>query len=380
MASAAESSERTPVLVVCDAGAAGRDLLVRKDLELMWALTAEEASACLKQAHPELVLVREAMAAEVLSYARSLDQPPSVMVLLEPDGWANRQGYLKLGASALAQSSGRERILEGVSELTGRTFPDHIRVPFTEFVDVHCAEASHLAETVDMSSTGIGLRYLPDAEIGVAVRVQIDSLDPPLSLPAMVIRRSPEVVGLRFLELSAEVQARLNHLVDVQTARFPPPEMPEGLTVDLAGTFTMELFECGTFDLDGDRKFKTMLSHAVLEGQTTRDNWPRWLVNLESKLTPLERRDFANDPLTHPASAAVDLRIMLARTRTEEPYTFPTPQIVQQVLDFSRLLEDFEGAPEADLADIASLRGQLLRAVYGDLSKKGSKGPKAHAA
>lgn len=366
--------------MVCDSGAAGRDLLVRRDLDLLWALTLDEAVAVLSRDDPELVLVREAMAAEVLSHVRALSKRASVVVLLEPDGWANRAGYLKLGAAALAQSSGRARILEAVADLTGRTFPDHVRVPFTEFVEVQCETASRMAETTDMSNTGIGLRYVPEAKVGSAVRVNIDSLDPPLSLPAMVIRNSGETVGLRFLELEPAVRARLEHLVDVQNARFPAPEMPEGLTVDLAGTFTMELFMGETFDLEGDRRFKKLLAAAVLEGREGRDGWPRWLINIESKLTALERREFTADPLVSHASAAVDLRITLARTRAEEPYTFPTPQLVQQVLDFSRLLEDYPEAPVPDLADIAALRGQLLRAVYGDLSRPSDKGPQANAA
>ena len=45
-----EQSPRSPVLVVCDAGDAGRDLLSRRDLDLAWALTADEAEAALKEA------------------------------------------------------------------------------------------------------------------------------------------------------------------------------------------------------------------------------------------------------------------------------------------------------------------------------------------
>lgn len=325
--------------------------------------------SCIKERALGLVIVREALAAEVLAHTKEYGRGVPVVVLLEPDGWANRAAYLKMGAAVLAQSSGRQRILEAVAELTSRAFPDHVRVPFTEFVEIMCPQGSRMAETVDMSTTGMGLRYVPEAVVGDAVRIQVDSLDPPLSLPAVVIRNSNDTVGLRFLELEPALQKRLEHLVDVQSARFPPPEMPEGLTVDLAGTFTMELLESGTMDLEGDARFKNLLASAVVDDKAGYEGWPRWLINIEKKLTDLERRDFGADPMISHAAAAVDLRISLARIRSDEPYTFPTPQLVQQVLDFSRLLEDYPDAPDADLADISTLRGHLLRAVYGDLSK-----------
>lgn len=380
MVSQDHSSDRFPMLVVCDAGAAGRDLLVRRDLELAWALTHDEAEAYLRTHRPGLVLVREAMAAETLARAKASKNGAPVMVLLEPDGWANRTAYLEMGAAVLAQSSGRARILEAVSELTGRPFPSHVRVPFASFVEVVTQEDRVMAETIDMSRTGMGVRHAPILRVGCSVTVHLDNLEPTLDLPAVVIRSDGEAAGLRFLDLEPDVAQRLQDLVDVQTARFPPPEMPEGLTVDIGGTFTMELLDAGTSDLGNDMRFRDMLHEAVVEGVTSREGWPRWLVNLEKKLTDYERRCFDEDPAACHASAAIDLRITLARTRTEEPYTFPTRALAQRVLDFSRLLQDHDGFSRDELADITIVRGQLLRAVYGDLSKRNDHDPARRAA
>lgn len=362
---------RAPVLVVCDAGDAGRDLLTRRDLELAWALTADEAEATLKALKPDLVLVREPLAAEVLAYAKDLKKLVPVVVLLEPDGWANRRGYQDAGAAALVQASARGRILEAVGALTGRTFPQHVRVPFTEFVEVQTAGGSKLVETVDISYTGMGLRYLPEAYLGQEVRVCFDGLNPPITVEGMVIRVADEVVGVNFQEQSPEMQARLRRLVDAQNARFPLPEMPEGLTVDLNGTFTMELLASGGPEHAGDQGFRRMLKDAVLEGKPSREGWPRWLVNLEAHLTPLERRCFRDEPMMSPASAAIDLRIMLARMRLEAPDAFPSRALAQQVLDFSRMLEGHsDGEAVRDLADVATIRAHLLRAVYCDLARR----------
>ncbi|MCA9550562.1 MAG: PilZ domain-containing protein [Myxococcales bacterium] len=366
-----EQSPRSPVLVVCDAGDAGRDLLSRRDLDLAWALTADEAEAALKAAHPELVLVREPLAAEVLAYARDLKRPVPVVVLLEKDGWANRQGYQAAGAAALVQASARPRILEAVGTLTGRTFPDHVRVPFTEFVEVQTESGSKLVETVDLSYTGMGLRYLPEAAMGQYVTVCFDGLNPPITVAGVVIRVANDIVGVHFHEESAEMMRRLHRLVDAQNARFPLPEMPEGFTVDLNGTFTMELLAQGSFGEDNDPKFRRLLKDAVVEGNPSRQGWPRWLTNIETRLTALERRCFKQDPIECHASASIDLRIMLARLRLESPDTFPTRSLAQRVLDFSRMLEEHsDGESVADLADVATIRAHLLRAVYGDMAKQ----------
>lgn len=366
----ASSENRTPLLIVCDAGNAGRDLLVRKDFDLAWALSPEEARASAERRRPTAVIVREALAAEVLAQLAPMGLP--ILVLLEPDGWANREGYLQAGATALVQSSARARILQAVAEMTGRPFPEHARVPFAEFVEVDDGRGVHMVETVDMSNTGMGLRYLPDVEVGNSVRVIMDHLQPPLSLPAVVIRADGDTVGLRFTDLEGELEARVKRLVDTQTARFPAPEMPEGLTVDLGGTLTMELFTVsGTEDGQSDAFFRRMLGRAVHEGAESREGWPRWLVNIEARLTELERKAYPLDPSQSHASAAIDLRIMLARTRAQNPETFPSRPLAQRVLDFSRLLEmHIDGEDSASLSDVTLMRGQLLRAVYGDLGRR----------
>ena len=45
--------------------------------------------------------------------------------------------------------------------------------------------------------------------------------------------------------------------------------------------------------------------------------------------------------------------------------------LAQQVLDVARLLEDHaDGERPEDLADVATIRAHLLRAVYGDLARR----------
>src|SRR5437762_8614450 len=108
--------KRTPILVCCDAGAAGRVLLARRDLDLRWALTFEEARAVVKSGFPRLVVMREEVAAGLLETMREAKSTASSIVLLEEDGWSRYDGYLSRGATVLVRETNGRRILEAISE------------------------------------------------------------------------------------------------------------------------------------------------------------------------------------------------------------------------------------------------------------------------
>lgn len=363
MASPGDSDNRASVMVVCDAGAAGRELLARSDFDVFWALEPSEAVAVLQNQPPQVVLTREQMCEEVLSWSLAHRRRVPVVVLLEAGNWGQRQAFLQKGAAALVEVASRDRILEAVSELTGRGFPAHVRVPFSEFVEVLDGRSTRLVETTDLSKTGLGLRYLPDASPGQTVRVQIDSLHPPLSLGAAVIRVDEDTVGLRFVDNSDEVLERLETLVSALSKRNLLLEMPRGLTVDLLELSTRDLV-VGEPHQDV-ASFKMMLHHAVARPDGPRDGWPRWLVNLERRLTAIERRCLRQDSAVSPVAAAVELRIELARAHADPHIAFPTAEHAQRVMEFcQRLTEHVEVATPRDLVDITLIRGRLLRAVY----------------
>src|SRR4051812_31800323 len=114
-------AERTTILVLGDAGAVGGDLLRRAEIEILWALSVTEALAVQRRVGPPVCIVREPFAAELLR-SRSPTRNLPAIVLLDPGGWAQRDEYFALGATALVQATSGERILEALSELTGLAF------------------------------------------------------------------------------------------------------------------------------------------------------------------------------------------------------------------------------------------------------------------
>jgi hypothetical protein len=83
-------------------------------------------------------------------------------------------------------------------------------------------------------------------------------------------------------------------------------------------------------------------------------------------LTELERRALSGGPAPEYASAALDMRIDIARSRAFNLEATPTQKEVDLCLDFCRALAvDSVDSEVEDLAQVPQIRAELLREVYG---------------
>ena len=363
-----------PLLVCCDAGAAGRELLARRDMVLRWALTPAEAKAVFEADPPRLVLVREDMAEDVL---RNLPTGLPAVVLLEPDGWARHQRYAEAGATALVRASNRERILEAVSELTGLAFRVHPRVTLSEVVPLEIAGETSYLEVAEISASGIAVRNLPGARVGTRVQVELDFLDPARRLTAIVVRFGEDdgqsLAGLAFDALNDDDRRALVAFIRRQEAAEQLPE-PENLTADL-GTYTLDLFQHNGSDV---QMFKDMMSAAMfpLSGAIG-PRMPKWLERVAASLTPLERSALQGESSIPPfAAASVELRLALAQSRAGAGGPI-SRDLGHRVLEFARTLAN-EGTsrPAEILRQITEIRAALLVQAYAH----GRAGPSADVA
>ena len=361
-----------PLLVCCDAGAAGRELLARRDMVLRWALTPAEAHAVISADPPQLMLVREDMAEDVL---RTLPNGLPVVVLLEPDGWSRHQRYAEAGATALVRASNRERILEAVSELTGLAFRVHPRVPLSEVFEVKVGDEHHFLEGAEISASGIAVRNLPGARVGTRVTVDLDFLSPGRRLSAMVVRFGQDdgqsLAGLTFDSLTEDDRQALAGFIRDREAQQELPD-PENLTADL-GTYTLDLFH-QTEDM---RLFKEMMSASLfpLSGAVG-PRMPSWLHKVASALTPIERDALqGNGEGLAFAAAAVDLRLTLAHARAGAREGSVRRGMGQRVLEFSRTLaNEGTGRPALILRQITEIRAALLVDAYAHRRPAGASG------
>ena len=352
-----------PILVCCDAGAAGRELLARRDMVLRWALTPAEAKAVVANDPPRLLLIREDMAEDVL---RDLPAGIPAVVLLEPDGWPRHQRYAEAGATALVRASNRERILEAVSELTGLAFRVHPRVPINEVVSATIGDDTHYLEAAEVSASGIAVRNLPGARVGTRVTVDLHFLEPARELSAIVVRFGQDegqvLAGLAFDGLTEDDRKALVSFIRQREAMMRMPE-PENLTSDL-GTYTLDLFHHGGADT---RIFKDMMSAALFPVTgAVGPRMPSWLERVAGSLTSIERASLTGDTDVPFADPAVDLRVTLAHTRAGGG-GMVSPSQGQRVLEFSRTLaNEGTGRPAEVLHQITEIRAALLVEVYAD--------------
>ncbi len=351
-----------PLLVCCDAGAAGRELLARRDMVLRWALTPAEAKAVVAADPPRLLLVREDMAEDVL---RGLPAGLPVVVLLEPDGWGRHHRYAQAGATALVRASNRERILEAVSELTGLAFRVFPRVPLSEIFAVSVDGAVHQLEGAEISASGIAVRNLPGARVGTRVTVDLDFMRPPRQLTAMVVRFGQDdgqsLAGLTFDALTEEDRVALVELIREREAMWALPE-PENLTADL-GTYTLDLFH----HTEDTRIFKDMLSSALFPvAGALGPRMPSWLERVATSLTVIEKEALRGVSEHTFASASIDLRLTLAHARAGGGDSAVGSGMGQRVLEFSRTLaNEGTGRPADILRQITEIRAALLVDAYG---------------
>lgn len=360
------------MLICGDAGAAGRVLLARRDLEVRWALTAAEAKAVLdRSGEPgsaiSAVIVREELALEVLALLGRMSAPPPCVVVVEQSGWARGEDYFAHGAMALVEESSTGRILEAVSELTGASFSTFPRVPYDKVLDVSSEGGRCYASAMDLSGSGVSVRGLMNAWIGLGVEVTFVMMDPPIVASGVVVRRELEgeelVAGVCFTGIDPADRARISAFVAEQHRALAPPPEPMGLTVDLAGPLTSDLGEVIDADARSEEIYRAMLRDLV---QEPRSPAPTWLGRVAAALTPIERAAVASG--TGPAwlEAVIALRIELRRSRLDiDEHSDDERQLDRVVQLCCAMATECEGCSAEVAVQVTRIRADLLREVFG---------------
>jgi hypothetical protein len=355
------------ILVLSDAGAAGRDLLARRDVHLEWALTPEEAVAAVHRRVPHVVLAREEFLETFLRHVQIANVP--LIVLLDEGGFERQDHFFQLGATALVRAGQRDRILELLAEIAGLRMDLYPRIPYGEVVDVQVNDERVFLEAAELSTSGVQVRDFPAVPLGTCCEVTFAMMDPPYTFQGMVTRHLSDTVGsltgLTFTTLVEEERELLLRTIQrVQRLRDPLPE-PIGLTTDLSGsTFTLDLFTAMEGEAD-NRRYHDLL-HQLLTQEADLVQAPRWLRRVRRHLTELETRVLLTGEGPEYAAAALDMRIDLARSRAYSVTEAPSGEEVELCLDFCRALAlDAIESESRDVAQVPEIRAALLREVYG---------------
>lgn len=357
------------ILVISDAGAAGRGLLARRDVELGWALTVDEAVRAIERRRPRVVLTREEHAQAFMRAAPDLIARVPVVVMLDPGGWERRPEYFALGATALVDAASEAKILEAVTELTGLPTRFAPRVPYPEVVDVSLQGAKLYLEAAELGTSGLAIREFPPARVGERVEVGLVMMDPPMVVSGMVVRnyigRTGPLTEVAFNALDAEEFQRLEDFVEAQINQSQDFPEPVGLTSDLVGgTFTLDLFaSLGDHAGELDPWVELLAERQSAHGDGMRA--PKWLVRVERELSEVERRVLRKEDAPAFARAALELRIDLARAQASLQAD-SVRESCELGLDFCRALAtDAERERPEWRAQVAEIRAGILSQIYG---------------
>lgn len=365
------------ILILADAGAAGRDLLVRRDVELAWALTVPEALANLGRRRPRIVLVRSQIAAQFMEQAKDMLERVPVVILVSEHDWPNRERFFGLGATALVSSKSQARIMEAISELTGLPSRYAPRVPYPEVVDVSLSGARIYLEATEIGTSGIAVRDFPPARVGDQVEISLVMMDPSLALSGMVVRshisRSGSVTEIAFNALNDQERGFLESFVHRESGRAAEFPEPIGLTSDLTSTtFTLDLFQAMGGHASSDRWIQILKERQRSDSEVRA---PRWLIRVEREITELERsvvKGASSCPAF--ARASLEMRLDLGRAQAMVVDQSSLRESCELALDFCRTLAtDAQGSTEMHLAMVPEIRAGILSQVYGwtAVSEKG---------
>ncbi len=361
------------ILVCPNAGVIGSTLVRRRDLELCWALTSNEAAAVLSRTRVDLALLRESHAKPILDSqpVSTQDDRTRFAVLLEEDGWSRRDHWISMGATAVVSARMRRELEAVISELTGLAFSRHLRAPIAKVVRVTSGSFDATLETHDLSISGVSVIDLPPGKLGSAVRVRFDFL--PNALSALVVRyfaaHDRPAAGLSFLEVTDEERAMLEHAVkdaNVRARAERPPEFGDAIGEEF-GPPTGE-FDTPSMTAELPKRppvpavdmVRSILAGASVEGG------PPWLVDLAKELTDSEKKEALGEPAPPWARKALEgrLKVHAARSRAGD-----------RNLSRSEFRETFElcetlakvaaGAPNEQLLEVTEVRSGLLRGLYG---------------
>lgn len=355
-------------MIVVDAGAAGRDLLVRRDVELGWALNLPEAQAALERRRPRIVIARAESVHELMKGGQRLLERVPVVVLLSETHWATRERYFDVGATALVSLDSKARIMEAISELTGLPTRYAPRVPYPEVVDIGLLGSRMYLEATELGITGVSIRDFPPSRTGDLVEVSLVMMEPALNLSGMVVRsyigRQGPVTEIAFNALNAQERAALEAFVSAEASRSAMFPEPVELTSDLSSTtFTLDLFQAMGSG-SGLEQWLHILRQRQLSDTEVRA--PKWLVRVERELSDLERWVVAGRKCPAFAHAALEMRIDLARAQASIVGANSLKESCELALDFCRTLTtDAASSPASQLAYVPEIRAGILSQIYG---------------
>ncbi len=351
------------ILVLGDPGALRDELLLRPEVDVVWASSFEDAL--------ELLAI----------------YPVDACVLTPPFEAAPGHGRFRAASAGTPCLVHRPRFrrqgspwpedvetaLGFLARHTGLAFARYPRVPLRLPVTAGLHGQTYELETRNLSVSGVAIADFPDAPSGTRAELCIELASGPLYVLARLTRRirtgHAVRAGLSFTDLGEGPRARI---VDEVAAALPPwrdhARLFGELEVPVPASRPIERTEA---DLPWELGLADTVDLACPAPRPISDTQglgppdPTWFSQLSEDLSASERLAAFGGDAPAWAHRVLQLRIAIARARSSETGPLPAVLLDETYRLFAGLEAEVQSAPAQVREEVSSIRASLLRDVLG---------------
>lgn len=356
------------VLVLGDPGPVRDELMLRPEIDVIWAAAFEDALQLLDVYRVEACIVSpEFEHLEGYDGFRRASRDLPVLVCRPSSATEDDPP----GPEAI------EDVLAFLARYTGLVFARYPRARIGVPVEMRAHGERHELESANLSVSGLAVRPFPDLAPGTRVELCIDLPEQPLYVLGRVVRvhaeGSERTGGVSFTDLGEGPRAVLARTVEAalpgderEGRLFGELEVPKpravGRLADDAPSPSLGAprGRDPALELPPIRELR---SHEV-----TGNLVPAWFEHLSEDLSEAERVAAVGGDAPDWAHRVLRLRISLARARADTDGELPPALLDEAYRTFAGLERLTEGATLEMQRQVSSIRASLLRDVLGEVA------------
>lgn len=346
------------VLILGDPGPIRDEILLRKEIDVVWSESFQDALELLEVYRVEACILAPAFE-QMSGYEGFRARLGPVPCLVIRD----------LGC-AEGEVGCTEPVLRFLARHTGLVFARYPRAQLRVPVTVEVAQRKYLLRTTNLSVSGVAIDRFPEVAPGTRAELCIDLPERPLYLLARVVRcrESGEgrQAGLSFTDLGEVPRMVLTRAVEraLPVTRDGPLLFGE-LEIPLPSARRLGEPAEPRRAHEG-RSLEPSMRKLAETDTIGLEPLPSWFEGLEEELTEVERLAALGHDAPEWAHRVLRLRVELARARSELTGEVPLALRDEAYRTFVGIGEETVDAPVEVQEQVSSIRASLLRDVLGE--------------
>ncbi len=368
-------SKAATILVLGDPGPFRKELLIHKEIDVIWAESPEHAADVLSCTTVDACIVAPQFRERLDALKSELIHVPCI-ALQTPERDRERPDF-----ASVVEVEKVDSLVALLSEHTGLQFARYPRADVLVPVSFEHHGRTYQLDSIDLSLSGVAIANFPPAQVGTRVDLMIDLAGHSLQLAARVVRwfehNGLRSAGLTFVDVT-ETQRKIigdavkdvlqwtgdEHLTvetlfgDLGLESEAPPALR---TLDMSNA-NVPAFVLRTQDLELPRLCQVLDGEEIIA--------PDWLTELAGELTAVEASAARGRPCPAWAHRVLRLRLHLAHAKsTTRKDRIPSSLLDEAYRMFESLKDESVGQSGSMKAQLGRIRAGLLRSIVSARKK-----------